>query len=220
VERATTEGASQRVNQVVAPHRLCDIKFFAGASSKVNVMQTGHAAYRPAVAAALSAVLVLIAVVVLQSEGSPADLMALAVVATIIVGAITYIAINRDSRAYRWAVALALAGNLILFWMIGAVALLGPELGRNTADLIYFGVPVVGVVGAIVAGFRPRGMARAMLAMALAVLVLPVILVAGLTPLSPSRAGELFPYGLLLVHSPFAALFAGSGWLFHKVATQ
>lgn len=183
-------------------------------------METSGTAYRPAVAVALSAALILIAVLVLRSEGSPADLMALAVVATIVVGAIVYVAVNRDGRTYRWAVALALAGNLILFWMIGAVALLGPELGRNTADLIYFGVPAVGVVGAIIAGFRPRGMARAMLAMGLAVLVLPVLLVAGLTPLSPNRAGDLFPYGLLLVHSPFAALFVGSGWLFHKAAMR
>jgi hypothetical protein len=181
------------------------------------MMETSDA-YGRAVAAALSLALILIAVVVLRSERSPADLMALAVDGTIIVGAIVYVATNRHSKAYRWAVGLALAATFILFWMIGAVALLGPEIGRNTADLIYFGVPAVGTIGAIVARFRPRGMARAMFATALAVMVLPVILVAGLTPLSPNQAGELFPYGLLLFHSPFAALFVGSGWLFRKSA--
>jgi hypothetical protein len=177
-------------------------------------------AYFPATSASLSLVLILIAVVVLRTDGSPADLMALAVDGTIIIGAIVYTALNRHSKTYRWAVALALAPTFILFWAIGAVALLGPEIGRNTADLIYFGVPAVGVIGAIIAGFRPLGMARVMFAMAVAVLVLPVILVAGLTPLSPNQAGELFPYGLLLVHSPFAALFAASGWLFRKAAAK
>ena len=110
--------------------------------------------------------------------------------------------------------------TFILFWMIGAVALLGPELGRNTADLIYFAVPAVAVIGAIAARFQPHGMALAMLGAAVAVLVLPVIVVAGFTPLSPSTAGELFPYGLLLFHSPFAALYLGSAWLFRKCAQQ
>jgi hypothetical protein len=176
--------------------------------------------YRPSVAVALAVALILIPAVVLQTESSPADVLALAVDAAIIVGGIVYMATNRHGKAYRWAVGLALAATFILFWMIGAVALLGPELGRNTADLIYFGVPAVGVIGAIIARFRPEGMARAMFATAIAVLVLPVVLVAGLTPLSPNQAGELFPYGLLLVHAPFAALFVGSGWLFRQSARQ
>lgn len=174
--------------------------------------------YQPAVALALASALILVAVVVLRTERSPADLMALAVDALLVVGAILYAVTNRHGAAYRWAVGLALATTFILFYVIGAVALLGPEIGRNTADLIYFGVPAVGVLGAIVAGFQPEGMAWTMLATAVAALVLPVILVAGLTPLSPNIAGEQFPYGLLLVHSPFAALFAGSAWLFRKSA--
>ncbi len=181
---------------------------------------TNQTGYHPAVAAALSIALIVIAVVVLRSDQSPADLMALAVDGAIIVGAVVYMATNKHSKAYRWAVGLALAATFVLFWMIGAVALLGPELGRNTADLIYFGVPAVGVVGAIIARFRPLGMAWAMVAMALAVLVLPLILVAGLTPLSPNQAGEQYPYGLLLFHAPFAALFVGSGWLFRKAASE
>ena len=106
--------------------------------------------------------------------------------------------------------------TFILFWAIGAVGLLGPEIGRNTADLIYLGVPAVGAIGAIIARCRPQGMARAMFAMALAVLSLPVILVAGLTPLSPNIAGDAFPHGLLLFHAPFAALYGVSGWLFRR----
>ena len=181
-------------------------------------MKTNATAYQPVVALALASALIFVAVVILRTERSPADLMALATDALIIVGAIVYTVVNRHNAAYRWAVGLALAATFILFYMVGAVALLGPELGRNTADLIYFGVPTVGVLGAIVAGFRPHGMAWTMVAAAVAVLVLPVILVAGLTPLSPNIAGELFPYGLLLVHLPFAALFLGSAWLFRKSA--
>jgi len=179
-------------------------------------MKIDDASYHPGVALALAFALIAVAVGVLRAEGSPADLMALAVDGLIVVGAVVYVAVNRHSPAYRWAVALALAATFVLFWMIGAVALLGPELGRNTADLIYFGVPTVGVIGAIIARFQPPGMARAMLAAACAVLLLPVILVAGMTPLSPNTAGEFFPYGLLLFHAPFAAFFIGSAVLFRK----
>jgi hypothetical protein len=179
-------------------------------------MKTNASAYHPVVAVALASALIFVGIVILRTDRSPADLMALAVDALIIVGAIAYALTNRHDAAYRWAIGLALAATFVLFWMVGAVALLGPENGRNIADLIYFGVPTVGVLGAIVAGFRPHGMAWAMSAAAVAVIVLPVILVAGLTPLSPNIAGDLFPYGLLLVHAPFAALFLGSAWLFRK----
>ncbi len=129
-------------------------------------MKTNATAYQPVVALALASALVFVAVVILRTERSPADLMALAVDALIIVGAIVYAVTNRHNAAYRWAVGLALAATFVLFWMVGAVALLGPEIGRNIADLIYFGVPTVGVLGAIVAGFRPHGMAWTMSAAA------------------------------------------------------
>ena len=174
-------------------------------------MKPTDTGYHPAVAVALAFALIVIAVVVPRSDGSPADGMALAVSGLMIVGVIGVIASKGQSKTYRWAVGLALLATFILFWAIGAVGLLGPEIGRNTADLIYLGVPAVGVIGAIIARCRPQGMARAMFATALAVLSLPVILVAGLTPLSPNIAGDAFPHGLLLFHAPFAALYGGSG---------
>jgi hypothetical protein len=179
-------------------------------------MEPTDTGYHAAAAVALAFALILVAAVVPRTGGSPADCMALAVSALMIIGAIGVIASNKPSKTYRLAVSVALLTTLILFWVIGAVGLLGPENGRNTADLIYLGVPAVGVIGAIIARCRPRGTARAMFATALAVLSLPVILVAGLTPLSPNIAGDAFPHGLLLVHAPFAALYLGSGWLFRK----
>ena len=179
-------------------------------------MKPTAAGYHPAAAVALALALIAVAMVVPSSDGSPADGMALAVSALMIVGVVGVLASNGPSKTYRLAVGLALLATLILFWAVGAVGLLGPEDGRNTADLIYLGVPAVGVIGAIIARCRPRGMARAMFATAVAVMSLPVILVAGLTPLSPNIAGDAFPHGLLLFHAPFAALYGGSGWLFRK----
>lgn len=183
-------------------------------------MSPTRSGYHPAVALALAFALVAVAVVAPRSAGSPADGMALALSGLMIVGGFGVIASRKQSKTYRLATGLALLATLILFWAIGAVGLLGPEDGRNTADLIYLGVPAVGVVGAIFGRCRPNAMARAMFATALAVLLLPVILVAGLTPLSPNIAGDAFPHGLLLFHAPFAALYGGSGWLFRKAHEQ
>jgi len=68
--------------------------------------------------------------------------------------------------AYRFAVGVALTTAFILLWVNGAVGIIGDE--SNDANIMYFGVLAVGFIGAIIARFRPLGMARALYAMALA----------------------------------------------------
>ena len=68
--------------------------------------------------------------------------------------------------AYRAAVAVALAAAFILVWISLAVGVIGSE--GDPANLMYGGVLAVGIVGAVLARGRPRGMARALLATALA----------------------------------------------------
>src|SRR5688572_8042949 len=62
-------------------------------------------------------------------------------------------------NVYRFAVGVALAAALFLVWMNLAVGLIGTE--DNPANLLYGGVLAVGIIGAIIARFRPHGMARA-----------------------------------------------------------
>src|SRR5687768_13711801 len=83
------------------------------------------------------------------------------------------------SGAYRAAVGVALAAAFILVWMNLAVGIIGNE--ENPANLMYGGVLAVGIVGAIIARFKPHGMARALVATALAqALVAVIALIAGL----------------------------------------
>ena len=70
------------------------------------------------------------------------------------------------NTTYRFAVGLALAAAFILVWVNGAVGIIGSE--DNDANLMYGGVLGVGVIGAVIARFRPHGMARALFATALA----------------------------------------------------
>ena len=109
--------------------------------------------------------------------------------------------------AYRAAVGVALAAAFILVWVTGAVGIIGSE--DNPANLMYFGVLAVGIISAIVARFRPPGMARALFATALAqALVAAISLILGL---GSSWSG---PVETLALNGFFVALFTGSAVLF------
>jgi hypothetical protein len=113
--------------------------------------------------------------------------------------------------AYRAAVGVALAAAFLLVWVNGAVGIIGSE--ANDANLMYYGVLAVGVIGAFVARFRPGGMARALVATALAQASVAVIaLVYGLG--GPASG----PAEILILNGCFVALFAGSAWLFRRAA--
>lgn len=116
-----------------------------------------------------------------------------------------------DNNAYRFAVGVAIAAAFILVWLSLGVGIIGADGDR--ANLMYFGVLAVGIAGALIARFQPRGMARALLAMALAqALVGAIALIAGL---GHPYSGPLEILGLT---GFFVALFVGSAWLFQHAA--
>jgi hypothetical protein len=116
-------------------------------------------------------------------------------------------------NAYRAAVGVALAAAFILVWLNLAVGVIGTE--DDLANLMYVGVLAVGIIGAIVARFRPHGMVRALFATALAqALVAVIALIFGLG--RPwSGPGEL-----LALNGFFVALFVGSALLFRYAARE
>src|SRR5262245_45520194 len=80
---------------------------------------------------------------------------------------------NRDAAAYRAAVGIAFAAGFLLVW--GNFVQMADV---TPAAAMYFGVPIVGIIGAAVARLRPNGMARALCVTALAqVLVLAAALI-------------------------------------------
>ena len=112
-----------------------------------------------------------------------------------------------DRNAYRFAAGVALAAALLLVWLSLGVGIIGAD--GDPANTMYFGVVGVGIIGAIVARFRPHGMARALFATALAqALVAVIALIFGLgLPWSP-------PVEILILNGFFVALFVGSALLF------
>ena len=114
---------------------------------------------------------------------------------------------------YRGALALAGVSALLLFWVTGAVGIIGNE--GNPANLLYFGVLAIGIAGALVSRLKPRGMTRVLFVMAIAQMLVPVIALAAWRSEIDSW-GAAGVGGVFLLNAGFALLFAGSAWLFHK----
>ncbi len=122
------------------------------------------------------------------------------------------VARKMGSIAYRVAVGVALATAFILVWVNLAVGLIGSE--DELANLMYIGVLAVGIIGAIIARFRPRGMARALFATALAqALVAVIALIAGMHQYPGSSVSEI-----LNVNGFFVALWLVSALLFRRAS--
>jgi hypothetical protein len=114
---------------------------------------------------------------------------------------------------YRSAMAVAFGAACLLVWLSLGVGIIGKD--GDPANLMYFGVLAVGLVGAVVARFRPAGMSRALYATALAqALVGAVAIVMGLgRPWSG-------PFELQLLNAFFVAAFVGSARLFDRAARR
>jgi hypothetical protein len=117
------------------------------------------------------------------------------------------------NSAYRAAVGVALAAAFILVWLNGAVGIIGNE--ANPANFMYGGVLAVGIIGAAIARFQPHGMARALVATALAQALVAVIAI--VRRLGFPASG---PLELLALNGFFVALWLISAWLFRKAAQE
>lgn len=112
---------------------------------------------------------------------------------------------------FRWAVGVALGAAFLLVWMSLGVGIIGAD--GDPANQMYFGVLAVGIVGACAARFRPAGMARALVATAVAQAVVGLIAIFG--GLGRPWSG---PLELVLLNGFFVVLFLGSAWLFGRAA--
>ncbi len=126
---------------------------------------------------------------------------------------LTYVLVARKAGniAYRAAVGVALAAAFLLVWGNAAMGITDSD-----ADLMFLlWVPAVGIIGAIIARFQPRGMARAMFATALTqALVAVIALIAGIVPAYNSA------FEVLGITGFYVALFVGSALLFRHAGRE
>jgi hypothetical protein len=115
------------------------------------------------------------------------------------------------SGAYRSAVGVAVVTAFVLVWMNLAVGLIGSE--DNPANLMFGGVLAVGIVGAVLVRFQPSGLARALLATALAQMLVAAIVLM-------QAGGDGSAAEVVGLNGCFAGLWLLSAGLFRKAARE
>lgn len=101
-----------------------------------------------------------------ETRGDPGDFVFAAILLAGVLLALEAAVRTPDRRAYRVGLLIAVAAALILTWLNLAVGIVGSE--DNPANLQFFGVLAIAAAGFVLAWFRPRGMALALVATAIA----------------------------------------------------
>jgi len=116
-----------------------------------------------------------------------------------------------NKTAYRHAIAGSLLAVIFLVWLSLGVGIIGAD--GDPANLMYFGVVAIGVIGAIITRLKSSGMARVLLVMAYVQALIAAI--AMIAKLGLPYSG---PLEILLLNGFFMAAFLVAAWLFRRVA--
>ena len=120
--------------------------------------------------------------------------------------AFALIARKMGAWSYKAGVGVALAAGFALGWS-NMVHVADSE---NPANLVYYSVLAVGVVGACLARLEARGLARTLFAMAAALALIAVML--------PSGAPPDLARNMAIGHGVYVVLFTASGLLFRHAS--
>ena len=131
------------------------------------------------------------------------DFTVFGVMLTVAAGAFDLVTRVSGNLACRAGAGIALLGAFLLVWVNLAVGIIGSE--DNPANQMYAAVFAVGLIGAFVANFRPKGLARVMVAVAVAQMTIAVV-------------AFVIGYNTFILNGGFAAVWLLSAWLFHKAA--
>lgn len=116
------------------------------------------------------------------------------------------------SNAYRGGALVALSASFVEVWMNAAVGIVGSN--DNPVNQGFFGIVVTAGACAFVARFRPDGMARAMLAVAVVQTLLAIAVAT-----APSTAQDpMGAWGVLALSGFFVAMWLVAAALFQHSA--
>lgn len=109
---------------------------------------------------------------------------------------------------YRAGFGVAIVAGFLLVWVNLAVGIIGSE--DNPANLLFFGVLAIGGAGALIARFRARGMAWALVATAVAHAAVAIAALLGGLDSRPN---------VLMLNAFFVLVWLVSATLFHHAAS-
>ncbi len=126
------------------------------------------------------------------------------------------IARKAERTVYRMGFAIGLIGAFLLFWVNGAVGIIGNE--GQPANYLFGAVFVIGLVGAIISRFKSKGMATTLFVAAAVQMLIPAVALLFWPPPETSWSPSIM--GVFLLSGFFALLFLMSGLLFRRAAAQ
>lgn len=176
-------------------------------------MNTNHKLYQTVTVPALAtAFLLLIPLIAMQFSNEVVWTLSDFILAGILLFStgLTYKLITKKSEnpAYRIAIGFALFAGLFLIWSNLAVGIIGSE--NNDINLWYYGIIVIGILGAFMGNFSAKGMERTLYAMAVVQAIITII--ALLTDMDQLAGSSVLR--ILAVNGFFIMLFVASALLF------
>ncbi len=119
-----------------------------------------------------------------------------------------------SNRHYRFGLAVTMISAFLLFWVNGAVGIIGSE--NNDVNMLYFVVLVVAFFSAVAIRFRPAHMTWIMsLSAAALIMIALVALVGGL-----GVSGPVWPWDVVWITVFFSGLCLFAAWLFKQAAIR
>lgn len=122
----------------------------------------------------------------------------------------------KRTSLYKYATVVALLAGFVLFWVNGAVGIIGSE--DQSVNLLYAVVIVVLLIGAFYSKLEASGMALTLFATAVCQMIVPLVALAFWPPNTISWSPGVS--GVFLLSGFFSVLFMISAWMFRRSALQ
>jgi len=126
------------------------------------------------------------------------------------------IAMRSKKTIYRFAFGIGLLGAFLLFWVNGAVGIIGNE--GQQANLLYGAVYIVGLIGSFLSRFKSKGMARTLFVAALVQMLVPLVAIFIWSPATISWSPGVL--AVFVLNGFFAMLFLISALLFNHASVS
>lgn len=118
------------------------------------------------------------------------------------------------NKSYKSGVAVALLSAFLLFWVNGAVGIIGSE--NNDANMLYFALLVVVLAGSLVVRFEASRL-RFVMGFAACAMVLIAFFALGF---GMGVSGPIWPWDVVWITLFFSGLWSLSSWFFHRALQE
>jgi hypothetical protein len=129
---------------------------------------------------------------------------------------LAYFLVSRKAKTttYKFATGVAVVTALLIVWMNGAVGIIGD--GDNGMNLLYFGMLLIGLIGAAISRLEPLGLSRTAFTMAIIQMIIPTIALIYWKPYMTEEPGIL---GVFAINAVFSLFWSLSGILYRNART-